>query len=57
MPLFVPVVPALPGAGATARPWRVGSIAIEIAGVVVRVEAGVDLGLLRDVVRTVKAAT
>ena len=56
-PQFVPVVMALPGAKAAARPSGSGSIAIEIAGVVVRVEAGVDLGLLRDVVRTVKAAT
>ena len=34
-----------------------GAITIEIAGAVVRAERGVDLGWLRDVLRTVKAAT
>ena len=42
-------------AGALAN--RPGSIVIEIAGAVVRTERGVDLGWLRDVLRTVKAAT
>jgi hypothetical protein len=32
------------------------TISIEIAGAVVGVERGVDLGWLRDVLRTVKAA-
>jgi transposase len=56
--MFVPVVTATgePGAaGAVAR--RAGSIAIEIAGAVVRADPGVDLGWLRDVLRAVKAAT
>ena len=57
-PMFVPVVTATgdPGtAGTVTR--RAGSIAIEIAGAVVRAEPGVDLGWLRDVLRAVKAAT
>jgi hypothetical protein len=33
------------------------AISIEIAGVVVRAERGVDLGWLRDVLLVVKAAT
>ena len=55
-PMFVPVVTATgePGAAVT---HRAGSIAIEIAGAVVRVEPGVDLCWLRDVLRAVKAAT
>jgi transposase len=57
MPLFVPVVTTLQGADAATRPVGASSIAIEIAGVVVRAEPGVDLGFLREVVRTVKAAT
>ena len=48
---------ALPGADAAAKPSGSGSIAIEIAGAVVRAEPGVDLGWLRDVLRAVKAAT
>jgi transposase len=55
VPMFVPVVTALPGAAAAAKPS--GSIAIEIGGAVVRAEPGVDLGWLRDVLRAVKAAT
>jgi transposase len=57
-PMFVPVVTATcePGvAGAVTH--RAGSIAIEIAGAVVRADPGVDLGWLRDVLRAVKAAT
>jgi transposase len=57
-PMFVPVVtgPGDPGmAGAVKR--CAGSIVIEIAGAAVRVDPGVDLGWLRDVLRTVKAAT
>src|SRR5207249_8732672 len=57
VPMFVPVVTALPKAAAMAKPVGPSSIAIEIAGVVVRAEAGVDLGWLRDVLRAVKAAT
>ncbi len=34
-----------------------GTITIEIAGAAVRVERGVDLGWLRDVLRAVKATT
>jgi transposase len=57
-PMFVPVVTAsrevvaasMPGTGA-------GSIVIEIAGVTVRAERGVDLDWLSDVLRAVRAAT
>jgi transposase len=56
--MFVPVVMATPEVGAAgASADRPGSIAIEIAGAVVRAERGVDLGWLRDVLRAVKAAT
>jgi transposase len=57
VPMFVPVVTSAPAAGAAALPAGPSSIAIEIAGVVVRAEPGVDLGWLRDVLRAVKAAT
>ena len=57
MPLFVPIVTAVPEPDAAAKASLPGSIAIEIAGAVVRVEPGVDLGFLREVVRAVKAAT
>jgi transposase len=57
VPMFVPVVTSMPEAGPAALPAGHGSIAIEIAGVVVRAEPGVDLGWLRDVLRAVKAAT
>ena len=55
-PAFVPVISATLAAddGAT---FNSTSIAIEIAGVVVRAGRGVDLDLLRDVLRAVKAAT
>ena len=55
-PLFVPVVTAPLPHAAAAKPSGAGSIAIEIAGVVVRAEPGVDLVFLRDVLRAVKAA-
>jgi transposase len=58
-PTFVPVVRATcDDSAATALGVTVsGGITIEIAGAVVRAERGVDLGWLRDVLRTVKAAT
>jgi transposase len=56
-PIFVPVVTTTREAVAGALANRPGSIVIEIAGAVVRAEKGVDLGWLRDVLRTVKAAT
>jgi transposase len=58
-PTFVPVVRATcDDNAATALGVTVsGAITIEIAGAVVRAERGVDLGWLRDVLRTVKAAT
>lgn len=58
VPMFVPVVRAPRDAGvAAAAANRSEAISIEIAGAVVRAERGVDLGWLRDVLRTVKAAT
>ena len=48
---------ALPGSDGAAKPSGSGAITIEIAGAVVRAEPGVDPGLLRDVLRAVKAAT
>lgn len=56
-PIFVPVVTTTREAVAGASANRPGSIVIEIAGAVVRAEKGVDLGWLRDVLRTVKAVT
>jgi transposase len=57
-PLFVPVVTATcEPVAAGALTHRAGSIAIELAGAVVRADAGVDVGWLRDVLRAVKAAT
>jgi len=53
--LFVPVVVA-PEKTAAAKPAG-ASVAIEIAGVVVRAECGVDIGWLADVLRAVKTAT
>ena len=55
--MFVPAVMA-PGTGATAKPAAAASITItiEIGGVVVRAEHGVDIGWLADVLRAVKAA-
>ena len=59
VPMFVPVVrETCDDSSATAVGVTVsGAISIEIAGVVVRVEPGVDPGRLRDVLRAVKAAT
>ena len=58
-PLFVPVVSEPPHDGAVAvAPTRgCASIAIEIAGAVVRAPAGVDPAWLSDVLRAVRAAT
>ena len=56
-PMFVPVVREICDDGVAAAANRSEAIRIEIAGAVVRVERGVDLGWLRDVLRTVKAAT
>jgi transposase len=57
-PMFVPVVTAMGELGADdAVTNRAGSIVIEIAGAVIRVDPGVDVGWLRDVLRAVKAAT
>jgi transposase len=54
---FVPVVATAGEATpATTTPSRPGSIEIELAGIVIRVAAGVDCRLLRDVLRAVKAA-
>ena len=58
VPMFVPVVREARDEGvAAAAANRSEAISIEIAGAVVRAERGVDLGWLRDVLRTVKAAT
>ena len=57
VPMFVPVVRATDDSGVAATGKGSGAVTIEIAGVVVRAERGVDLGWLRDVVRAVKAAT
>ena len=58
LPMFVPVVRATHNAGAApAAGNSSGAITIDIAGVVVRAEPGVDPGWLRDVLRAVKAAT
>jgi transposase len=57
-PMFVPVATATGAPGAAGAVTHcTGSIAIEIAGAVVRAEPGVDLGWLRAVLRAVKAAT
>ncbi len=53
--MFVPVVTDGRHDGAAAK--GAGAITIEIAGAVVRVEPGVHPGWLRDVLRSVKAAT
>jgi transposase len=57
VPMFVPVVRETDDGVAGTAANRSGAVTIEIAGVVVRAERGVDLGWLRDVVRAVKAAT
>jgi len=58
-PLFIPVVTELRGAGpgAEAAARSSTTIAIEIAGAVVRAAVGVDPAWLRDVLRAVRAAT
>ena len=57
VPMFVPIVRETRDDGvAAAAANRSEAISIEIAGAVVGVERGVDLGWLRDVLRTVKAA-
>ena len=55
-PMFVPIVTTRPTPLACKRPAKPTSIAIEIAGVIVRVEAGVDPAWLAAVLRAVKAA-
>ena len=55
-PLFVPVVVASQNTGVAPRS-AAPSITIEIAGVVVRAERGVDAGWLAEVLRAVKAMT
>jgi transposase len=56
--MFVPVVrETRDGVVAAVAAKGSGSISIEIAGVVVRAERGVDSGWLRDVLLAVKAAT
>ena len=56
--MFVPVVTsAADSGGANLVGKQTGLIVIEIAGAVLRVEPGIDLGWLRDVLRAVKAAT
>jgi transposase len=51
--MFVPVVMAAPRPAAT-KPLA-ASITIEMAGIVVRAECGVDVGWLANVLRAVKA--
>jgi transposase len=57
VPMFVPVVREAREDGVAAAANGSGTITIEIAGVVVRAERGVDPDGLRDVLRAVKAAT
>lgn len=52
---FVPII-ADSGEPAAASPMPAGVVEIELAGAVIRVAAGVDCRLLRDVLRAVKAA-
>jgi transposase len=57
-PMFVPVVAATSElATARAITTTAGSIVIEIAGALVRAEPGVDVSLLGDVLRAIKAST
>lgn len=55
-PLFVPVVAVRETGAAAVSANAASTIAIEIAGAVVRAPRGVDLGWLADVLRAVKAA-
>ncbi len=52
---FVPIVAG--GGEPAAAPLPAGVVEIEISGAVIRVAAGVDCRLLREVLRAVKAAT
>jgi transposase len=54
-PMFVPVVAQPPEPTVAAKLRECSSIAIEIGGMVVRAEPGVDLSFLCDVLRAVKA--
>jgi transposase len=56
-PMFVPVVTTKSEPGAAGGIANRGSIVIELGGALVRVEPGVDVVWLRDVLRAVKAAT
>ena len=51
-----PVVTAPPAPPPGKKPTKEASIAIEVAGIVVRVEAGVNPGWLADALRAAKAA-
>jgi transposase len=56
-PMVVPAMTTMREAGGLdAAASSAGSIVIEIGGVAVRAQRGVDLGWLRDVLRAVKAA-
>jgi transposase len=55
-PMLVPVVTAPPAPPPGKKPTKEASIAIEVAGIVVRVEAGMNPGWPADVLRAVKAA-
>jgi transposase len=55
-PMVVPAMTTMRDGGADATANTAGSIVIEIGGVTVRAQRGVDLGWLRDVLRAVKAA-
>ena len=55
-PLFVPIVVASQKTGVSPKS-AAPSITIEIAGIVVRAERGVDAGWLAEVLRAVKAMT
>jgi transposase len=55
-PMFVPVVTPGDSSAMAGKPREGRLIRIEIAGAVVHVERGVDVGFLTDVLRAVKAA-
>jgi hypothetical protein len=55
-PMSVPVVTALPAPPPGQKPTKEASIAIEVADIVVRVEAGANPGWQADVLRVAKAA-
>ncbi len=54
--MLVPVVTAPPAPPPGKKLTKEASIAIEVAGIVVRVEAGVKPGWLTDMLRAAKAA-